>query len=65
MTNRLFNEGLITTILGMVIILIAVIAWVLKTEIVASEAAIIAGIGTGLLFVKDKHVGIKRNNDMH
>jgi len=33
---------------------------VFKADVSASETAIIAGIGTGLLFVKDKHVGLKR-----
>jgi len=60
MIDRLFKSGLITTIIGLIIILIAVLTWVFKAGVEASEVAIIAGIGTGLLFVKDKHVGLKR-----
>lgn len=58
MKNRIFKEGLITTVIGLVIILAAVFTWML-TEKNANEAAIIAGIGTGLLLLKDKEVGIK------
>jgi hypothetical protein len=58
MKNRLFKEGLITTILGLAIIVVAVLAWAFS-DAPASEAAIISGIGTGLLFLKDKHIGIK------
>ena len=56
--NRLFKEGLITTIVGLLIILTAVGAWLLK-DVPTTEVAIISGIGTGLLFLKDKHVGLK------
>jgi hypothetical protein len=56
--SRLFKEGLITTIIGLLIILIAVFTWVL-TEVEASEVVIVASIGSGLLFLKDKHIGIK------
>lgn len=59
MIDRLFKSGLITTIIGLVIILIAVITWVFK-DIPAAESVIIAGIGSGLLFVKDSQVGIGR-----
>ena len=59
MIDRLFKSGLITTIIGLVIILIAVITWVFK-DIPAAESVIIAGIGSGLLFVKDEQVGIGR-----
>ena len=62
MINRLFKEGLITTIIGLVIILTAVFTWVF-THKMASEVAIVAGIGTGLLFLKDKHVGLKKNEN--
>ena len=57
--DRLFKSGLITTIFGLVIILIAVLTWVF-TEVVAAEVVVIAGIGSGLLFVKDEHIGIKK-----
>ena len=57
MIDRLFKSGLITTICGLVIILFAVIVWSFK-DIPAAEVVIIAGIGSGLLFVKDKHVGL-------
>lgn len=57
--DRLFKEGLITTIIGLVIILVAVFTWVF-TEVEAGEVVIIASIGSGLLFVKDKHIGIKK-----
>jgi len=57
--NRLFKEGLITTIIGLIIILTGVLTWSF-TDVAASEVAIIGGIGTGLLFLKDKHVGIKK-----
>jgi len=56
--SRLFKDGLITTIIGLLIILTAVLTWVL-TEVEASEVFIVAGIGSGLLFLKDKHIGIK------
>jgi UPF0716 family protein affecting phage T7 exclusion len=56
--SRLFKDGLITTIIGLLIILTAVFTWVL-TEVEASEVVIVAGIGSGLLFLKDKHIGIK------
>ena len=59
MIDRLFKSGLISSILGMVVILIAVLTWVFK-DVDATEAVIIAGIGSGLLFVKDEHVGIGR-----
>lgn len=59
MIDRLFKSGLISTILGMVIILIAVLTWVFK-DVDATEAVVIAGIGSGLLFVKDSQVGIGR-----
>jgi len=57
--DRLFKSGLITTIFGMVIILISVLTWVF-TEVEAAEVVVIAGIGSGLLFIKDEHIGIKR-----
>lgn len=57
--DRLFKSGLITTIFGLVIILIAVLTWVF-TEVEAGEVVVIAGIGSGLLFIKDEHIGIKR-----
>lgn len=57
--NRLFKEGLITTIVGLLIILVSVFTWVL-TDKHATEVAVVAGIGSGLLFLKDKHIGIKK-----
>jgi uncharacterized membrane protein len=57
--DRLFKSGLITTIFGMVIILIAVLTWVFS-EVEAADVVVIAGIGSGLLFIKDEHIGIKR-----
>jgi uncharacterized membrane protein len=57
--DRLFKSGLITTIFGLVIILIAVLTWVF-TEVEATEVVVIAGIGSGLLFVKDENIGIKK-----
>ena len=57
--DRLFKSGLITTIFGMLIILISVLTWVFS-EVEATEAVIIASIGSGLLFIKDEHIGIKR-----
>ena len=61
MIDRLFKSGLISSILGMVVILIAVLTWVFK-DVDATEAVVIAGIGSGLLFVKDSHVGIGRKD---
>jgi hypothetical protein len=55
--DRLFKSGLITSVIGLVIILIAVFTWVF-TDVEATDTAIIAGIGSGLLFIKDKHIGI-------
>jgi uncharacterized membrane protein len=57
--DRLFKSGLISTILGLSIIVIAVLTWVF-TDVDATETVIIAGIGSGLLFVKDENIGIKR-----
>lgn len=57
--DRLFKSGLITTIIGLVIILIAVFTWSF-TDVEATDTVLIAGIGSGLLFIKDKHVGIKK-----
>lgn len=59
MVDRLFKSGLITTIIGLVIILGSVIVWSIK-DIPAAEVVVIAGIGSGLLFVKDEQVGIGR-----
>lgn len=61
MMNRLFKEGMITTVVGLVIILAAVFTWML-TEKNATEAAVIAGIGSGLLFVKDKEIWNKKKD---
>ena len=57
--DRLFKSGLVTTIVGLIIILIAVLTWVFS-EVEAVDTVIIAGIGSGLLFVKDEHIGIKK-----
>ena len=57
--DRLFKSGLITTIVGLTIILIAVLTWVFS-EVEAVDTVIVAGIGSGLLFVKDEHIGIKK-----
>ena len=57
--DRLFKSGLITTIIGLVIILIAVLTWVF-TDVEATEVVVIAGIGSGLLFIKDEHIGINK-----
>ena len=55
--DRLFKEGLITTICGLIIILTSVLVWAVS-DVDATETTIIAGIGTGLLFMKDKTVGL-------
>jgi len=57
MIDRLFKSGLITTLCGLIIILFAVVVWSVKS-LPATEIVIIAGIGSGLLFIKDKHVGL-------
>ena len=57
--DRLFKSGLITTLVGLVIILISVLTWVF-TDVNATDTVIVAGIGSGLLFVKDEHIGIKK-----
>ena len=57
--DRLFKSGLISTILGFTIILISVLTWVFS-DVDAKETVIIAGIGSGLLFLKDEQIGIKR-----
>lgn len=62
MVDRLFKSGLITTIIGLAIILVAVITWSFS-DVEATEAVIIAGIGSGLLFVKDEQVGIGRKQN--
>jgi len=57
MIDRLLKKGLITTLCGLAIIIFAVIVWGFTDE-PASEIVVIAGIGSGLLFLKDKHVGL-------
>jgi len=57
MKNRLFKEGLITTLCGLIIILTSVIVWAVS-DVEATEVTVIAGIGTGLLFMKDKNLGL-------
>lgn len=64
MIDRLFKSGLITTIVGLAIILASVATWIFK-GIPATETVIIAGIGSGLLFVKDEQVGIKRKDSVN
>lgn len=59
MIDRLFKSGLITTIIGLCVIIVAVLTWSFS-DVEAAEAAVIAGIGSGLLFVKDEQVGIGR-----
>jgi|32_taG_2_1085360.scaffolds.fasta_scaffold76557_3 hypothetical protein len=56
--DRIFKSGIITTSIGVGIIITSIIGWIVY-DIPASEVAIVAGIGTGLLFLKDKHIGIK------
>ena len=56
--NRLFKEGLITTIIGLVIILSAVATWIF-TDTPTAECVTVASIGTGLLFLKDKQIDLK------
>lgn len=57
MIDRLFKSGLITTIFGLLIILSSVIGWMFYEQ-PATDAVIIAGIGSGLLFLKDKSIGL-------
>lgn len=59
MIDRLFKSGLITTLIGLAVILVAVFTWVFS-DVPATEVVVIAGIGSGLLFVKDEQVGIKK-----
>lgn len=61
MIDRLFKSGIITTFIGLFIILLAVSVWAFG-EAKATEAVTIAGIGTGLLFLKDKHIGLNERN---
>jgi len=56
--DRIFKSGIITTSIGVGIIITSIIGWIVY-DIPASEVAIVAGIGTGLLFLKDKYIGIK------
>ena len=56
--DRIFKSGIITTSIGVGIIITSIIGWIVY-DIPASEVAIVAGIGTGLLFLRDKHIGIK------
>ena len=60
MIDRLFKSGLITTIFGLLIILSSVIGWMFYEQ-TATDAVIIAGIGSGLLFLKDKNVGLEKD----
>ena len=57
MIDRLFKSGLITTIFGLIIILSSVAGWMFYGQ-PATAAVIIAGIGSGLLFLKDKSIGL-------
>jgi len=59
MIDRLFKSGIITSCIGLAVILIAVLTWVF-TDVSATETTIIAGIGSGLLFIKDESIGIKK-----
>lgn len=58
MIDRLFKSGLITTIIGLCIIISSIIVWIVS-DVDVSEVVIIAGIGSGLLFLKDEQIGIK------
>ncbi len=60
MIDRLFKDGLLTTIFGLIIIVSAVVGWLWFDE-PATDAVIISGIGTGLLFLKDKHIGLEKD----
>lgn len=57
MIDRLFKSGLVTTLCGLVIILSSVITWIFS-DVDATDVVVIAGIGSGLLFLKDKNVGL-------
>jgi len=57
MIDRIFKSGLITTIVGLIIIISSVVGWLWFNE-PAAESAIIAGIGSTLLFLKDKTIGL-------
>jgi hypothetical protein len=56
--KRLFKDGLITTLLGVAIILSAVVAWMLDTPI--DEVVLIAGYGFIFLRAKDSLIGIEK-----
>lgn len=55
--DRLFKSGIITTLIGLGIIMTGVTAWVIG-KVDASEVAIIAAVATPLLFLKDKNIGL-------
>ena len=61
MKDRLFKSGLITTVIGLIIIIASVIVWIVR-DIEASEVVLVAGIGSGLLFLKDEHIGLKKRD---
>lgn len=59
MIDRLFKSGLLTTVLGLCIIITCVTAWV-TGKFEAKDVVMVAGIGTTLLFTKDRIIGIKK-----
>ena len=61
MIDRLFKSGIVTTCIGLFIILLAVSVWAFG-DAEAMEVVTIAGIGSGLLFLKDKHIGLGEND---
>lgn len=56
--NRLFKSGIITTIIGLLIVASAIITWMMeKTD--STEALAISGLGMVFLRSKDSLIGLK------
>lgn len=55
--DRLFKSGLITTILGVVVFIVAIVMWVMGTREM-EEIVLIAGYGFMFLRSKDSLIGI-------
>lgn len=57
MKNRILKEGKYTTILGLLIIIASVTAW-LMDKVSVTEVMTICTFASGLFVVKDRHIGL-------
>jgi hypothetical protein len=61
MMNRLFKDGLITTLLGVMIFILAAVLYSIGKPM--EEVAILAGWGLMFLRAKDSLIGLDTNKD--